>query len=154
MDYSSAFFGKPLTALTYQDIVNYFIDAKEESNTIEFKSFNVKHGDLTKNLEGIIRSISAFLNSEGGLIIWGAPEGIKPQGQANKIFQGNLSPLSESKPKDWLINKISDSITPLPVGINIQPLQNGKDILYIFEVQKSNYSPLAVARVSRVTNIL
>lgn len=40
-----------------------------------------------------------------------------------------------------MISKISDSITPLPVNVNVQTIENGGNYLYIFEVQKSNYSP-------------
>ncbi|HUM55463.1 MAG TPA: ATP-binding protein [Bacteroidales bacterium] len=141
MDYSTTYFNKPLGGLTYQDIVDYFVDAKEESIKIEFKAFSARYGNFTENLNGVIRGICAFLNSEGGILIWGAPEGVQPQGQPNKVFQGTLSPLTELKEKDWLINKISDLITPLPVGIDVVILQNATSIVYIFEIQPSNYSP-------------
>lgn len=141
MDYSTTYFNKPLVSITYQDIVDFFVDAQEESTKIEFKAFSARFGNFTENLNGVIRGICAFLNSEGGILIWGAPEGVQQQGQNNKIFQGALSPLTELKEKDWLINKISDSITPLPVGIDVAILQNGNDIVYVFEIQQSNYSP-------------
>jgi hypothetical protein len=141
MEYSKTFFNKSLEDLNYQDIVDYFVEAKDESTTIEFKAFSAQYGNFTENLNGVIRGICAFLNSEGGILIWGAPEGVKPPGNDSKIFQGVLSPLSELKEKDWLINKISDLITPLPIGINVKLLENATDILYVFEIQPSNYSP-------------
>lgn len=141
MDFSTPYFGKSLEELGYQDIVNFFVDAKEESTRIEFKAFSRRYGNFNDNLDGVIRGICAFLNSEGGILIWGAPVGVQLPGQSAKIFQGTLSPLEELKDKDWLISKISDLITPLPIGINVKVLQNGSDVVYIFEIQPSNYSP-------------
>lgn len=141
MDYSTIYFYKPIDVLLYQDIEEFFVDAKEESTKIEFKSFSTEHGNFNDSLDGVIKGLCAFLNSEGGILIWGAPNGKKMLGKNSKSFQGALSPLIELKEKDWIINKISDLITPLPVGINVAILQNGAYIIYVFEVQQSNYSP-------------
>jgi hypothetical protein len=141
MNYSENYFGKNLSNLEYADIENFFAEEKEETNSIEFKSYSAVFGNLNKNIEGVIRGICAFLNSDGGVLIWGAPEGTKVEGRQEKVFVGALSPVPELKEKDWLINKISDSITPLPVDINVQPLENAGAYVYVFEIQKSKYSP-------------
>ena len=141
MSYSEKIFGKELTELTFSDIENYFQEEKEESNIIEYKSYSATYGNFNKNIEGIIRGICAFLNSDGGILIWGAPEGQKVEGKQEKIFIGELSPIPELKEKDWFINKISDSISPLPVGINFHAIEKDRAYLYIFEVQKSTYNP-------------
>lgn len=127
--------------LEYNDITSFFIEEKEESNKIEFKSFANENGDFNRKLDGVIRAICAFLNSEGGILIWGAPIGQIVAGRNEKIFCGELSPLSELKEKDWLINKISDLITPLPIGVKVKILNQGVNYLYIFEIQKSSYCP-------------
>lgn len=141
MNYSENYFGKNLTELNYTDIENFFVEEKEESNSLEFKSYSAEYGNLNKNIEGVIRGICAFLNSEGGVLIWGAPEGTKIEGRQEKVFVGELSPVPELKEKDWLINKISDSITPLPIGVNVQTLDKDGSYVYIFEIQQSKYSP-------------
>lgn len=141
MDYSTNYFGKSLEELQYQDVEKFFLEAKEESTKIEFKSFSTQFGNLNSNLDGVIRGICAFLNSEGGILIWGAPEGVQTAGQNSKVFQGALSPLPELKEKDWLINKISDVITPLPVGINVAILRSNQNVIYVFEVNQSPYAP-------------
>jgi len=141
MNYSESIFGKNLTELTFSDIENYFSEEKEETNYIEFKSYSVAYGNFNKNIEGVIRGICAFLNSDGGILIWGSPEGTKVDGRQEKVFMGSLSPVTELKEKDWFINKISDSITPLPIGINMHTLENNGGYIYIFEIQKSTYSP-------------
>ena len=141
MNYSEKFFGKNLTDLNCQDVENYFITDKEESNIIEYKAYSNQYGNFNKNIEGVIRGICAFLNSDGGILVWGSPEGQKIEGRNEKVFIGNLSPIPELKEKDWLINKISDSITPLPVSIGVQIIEHNGKYVYIFEVQKSSYSP-------------
>jgi len=141
MNYSEAYFGKKLSDIEYTDIENFFIEEKDESNTMEFKSYSAEYGNISKNIEGVIRGICALLNSEGGILIWGAPEGAKIEGRQEKIFVGNLSPVSELKEKDWLINKISDSITPLPVNINVKIIEKDHVYIYVFEIQRSKYSP-------------
>jgi predicted HTH transcriptional regulator len=132
---------KELDNLVYQDIIDFFINEQEESDIIEFKSYSVQYGNFNKNLEGIIRAVCAFLNSAGGIIIWGAPNGETFGNTSKLVFKGELSPVQELKDKDWIINKISDSIIPLPIGINTKILQDGSNYLYIFEIQPSNYKP-------------
>jgi len=141
MDYLTSFFGKNLDALEYDDIIDFFSEEKEESDKIEFKSYSLEYGNFKNNLEGVIRGICAFLNSDGGILIWGAPVGQTVEGKKEKIFKGELTPLNEFKEKDWLINKVSDSVTPLPIGINVKPLTKEGKYLYIFQIQKSIYSP-------------
>lgn len=141
MNYSKSYFNKNLDELIYQDIVDFFVEEKEESDKIEFKSFAEQHGNFNSKLEGVIRGICAFLNSEGGILIWGAPIGEKIEDRKEKIFKGELSPVNELKEKDALISKISDSITPLPIGVNAKMLERDNLYIYVFEVQKSEYKP-------------
>ena len=152
MDYSTIYFNKPLQLLEYQDIVNYFVETKEESTTIEFKAYSALYGNFTNNLEGVIKTICAYLNSEGGILIWGAPVGAFIEGQNVKSYQGVLSPLTEFKEKDWLINKISDSITPLPVGINVTVLQNEINYVYVFEEDTLGFYNQGTEQVSLSTS--
>ncbi len=140
MDYSHKYFGKSLSSLTWKDIAAYFVEAKEETETIEFKSFvgtTIQEGHYKK----IFEATCALLNSNGGIIIWGAPEGVKVAGKKEKSFQGDLKPLNTVLEKDALISKISSKITAMPEGISVQILQKGTDCICVFEIQKSNYSP-------------
>ncbi|VXC00979.1 conserved hypothetical protein [Flavobacterium sp. 9R] len=137
--FSQIYFAKNLDDLVITDIKGYFDTAKEESDKIEFKSFHPYFGSLNKNLEGVIRGICAFLNSEGGILIWGAPLGIKNENQT--LFQGALSLVDQLLDKDSLISKVSDSISPLPIGVNVKIIEESGNYLYVFEIQKSIYSP-------------
>ena len=141
MDYSNKFFGKKIDDLNYVDIQTFFTVDQDETDTIEFKSFNSAHGNIETSLDGIKKGITAMLNSNGGIILWGAPEGRAIPGKTEKVFGGALSPVNQLIEKDRLINKISSAIIPLPVGVNVKILNVGNDYVYIFEIQKSQYSP-------------
>ncbi|EHQ24602.1 AlbA family DNA-binding domain-containing protein [Mucilaginibacter paludis] len=142
MTYSNLYFGKDLATITYEDVRRYFEDDKDESDKIEYKSYHasdqVNHVEREK---GIIKTIVALLNSEGGIIIWGAPLGSVVEGKKEKIFTGELSPLDRLIEKDAFINRITDLITPAPRGVNFHRVQNGSQFIYIIEVQQSDYSP-------------
>jgi len=140
MDFATSYFGKPLTQLTYADIQLYFDEERQETETVEFKSYHDRT-TFDAGLQGVIRGIAAFLNSSGGILIWGAPKGSKVTGKSEDVFVGSLCPIKELVEKDRLINKISSAITPLPMGISVQILSNGNNHLYVFEIQQGIYRP-------------
>jgi hypothetical protein len=140
MSYISQYFGKESQDLTYQDVVDFFAGEKEESDKIEFKAY-VATGDEREKENGVIRSICAFLNSSGGITIWGAPVGQTIAGRAEKVFVGALSPVNRLIEKDYFINRLTDSITPAPVGITFLRLENAGQYIYILEAEQSPYSP-------------
>lgn len=142
MSYSTLYLGKELNDLSYSDIENYFVDEKDESNKIEYKSYhNPEEKNHTEKENGVIRAICGLLNSEGGLVIWGAPVGQAVTGKKEKIFKGALSPVDKLVEKDSFINRVTDLITPSPKGIIFQRLENGGKYLYVIEVEQSSYSP-------------
>ena len=143
MAYSKLYFGKELVDLTYEDIEIFFKEEREESDKIEFKAYvdDLDHNHKEKENK-ILKTICSLLNSEGGLVIWGAPVGkIIDLASKRKVFVGELSPVSKFIEKDSFINRITDSITPSPRGIEFVSLQNDNNFVYVIEVEKSNYSP-------------
>lgn len=140
-NFSLSYFEKNLHDLEYKDIEDFFAEPKEETNRIEFKSFFGPKGNIDNKINSVIRGICALLNSEGGLLIWGAPKGQQIEGKVEEIYQGELSPVDELYEKDRLISKISDKITPLPVGIKLEILTKHEKNVYVFEVQESFYKP-------------
>ena len=57
MTYSKLYFGKELDEVSYEDIENFFVDEKDESNKIEFKSYyNPDERNHTEKENGVIRS--------------------------------------------------------------------------------------------------
>lgn len=142
MTYSKLYFGKEAKEITYSDIENFFIAEKEESNKIEFKSYhNLEGKNHTEKENGVIQAICGLLNSEGGLVIWGAPVGQSIQGKKEKIFKGALSPVEKLVEKDSFISRVTDLITPSPRGVTFQTFENAGRFVYLIDVEQSWYSP-------------
>jgi predicted HTH transcriptional regulator len=140
MDFCTAHFGKTLNSLTIEDVKSYFTDERIESDQIEFKSIH-STGNSNEKFTGIEKSVCAFLNSSGGLLIWGSPEGQKVEGRKEKIFKGELSFFNVVLEKDFIISKISDSIIPLPNNVRINILSEGSNSIVVLEIGISEYSP-------------
>ena len=138
-EYSKKTFNKDLRDLTYDDVVAYFEEPREESESLEFKS---GQGDFEGTfINNILRTISAFLNSSGGLLVWGAPKETSVEKGHPKICTGDLIPLAISKEKDHLINRISSAISYMPTGIRIERLEKDGNFLYVFEIDESPSKP-------------
>jgi len=141
IDYSNVYLGKALNELDYEDLESFFKQEHTESETLEFKSYSTKAAFDDQLNKGIIKGINAFLNSSGGILIWGSPVGTKSDGRSEEIFVGELSPVNLLKEKDALINMISSRISPLPIGISLKILEREGKYLYLFEVQPSITKP-------------
>jgi hypothetical protein len=128
--------------ITYDDIVNYFSQSKHENDKIEYKSFVIEEKEnQTSKERQILKTICGFLNSEGGILIWGAPKGKIITGKREKIFQGDPSMVDFLYEKDSFISKVTDSITPAPRNILFHRIDEREKHIYVFEIPKSEYSP-------------
>lgn len=140
MTHSHIIFNKELYDLEYDDLVQFFGNEKEETLNLEFKSYppNGNHNDKEN---AVFKAICGLLNSEGGIVIWGAPTETR-HANGNTTASGELTPFTTTLDRDRLINKISSLITPLPIGIKVQKLNapNASSI-FIIEVLKSSQKP-------------
>jgi hypothetical protein len=141
-------FGKSIHSLTKDDISTFFKTEKRETDVIEFKSYvdeekpgtNKRDRDKEK-LKDIIRTVCGFLNSDGGILIWGAPKGQKKSG-SELIYKGELTHVKFKLEPDQFINIISSEISPTPLRILFQPIALGIDTFcYVFQVSKSEFAP-------------
>jgi hypothetical protein len=141
MGFAKQLFGKSLRELTYSDIESYFQSERKENDTLEFKSYPSR-GNSQDKLKGIFKSVCAFLNSSGGIIVWGAPEGTVVGTDKEKTFKRPLTSLDPSIEKDMLVSSISSNLIPLAGSFNLELISdvNGNNICVI-EVFKSNYAP-------------
>lgn len=140
MSYSKSIFGKDIFELTYQDIQDFFQDEKDENLNLEFKSY-VPQGTHKEKETVIKKSVCALLNSEGGVIVWGAPVETR-DALGNTKASGSLTPFSSTLDKDKLINILSSSIIPMPLDIKVQFLNDGNgNHIVIIEVPKSIERP-------------
>ncbi len=141
--YSEKYFGVHVNDVTVETLTHFFTEKKEESDTLEFKSF---HGtgqkDIKSKENGILKTICAFLNSSGGLLIWGAPVEMKDDGTNECYVQGDLSPVENHYSKDTFISKIVNRITAAPNGISFSRIQiDEARYVYLFDVSESDVQP-------------
>lgn len=135
-DYIEKIFGKSRIEVTLNDIEEYFSTEQEESSVIEFKSGEVEINDIFKE-------ITAFLNTEGGLLIIGAPRETKKNiGKNNviKICAGALT-YSNFKNKDWLYQKIASNIVPTPTNLKIEEYLTEEGNIFLIDVPQSANPP-------------
>lgn len=140
MKHSQLLFNKDLYDLTFEDVTNFFGTEKEESLNLEFKSFHQK-GDYAGKEAAVKKATCGLLNSEGGIIIWGAPTETKhPNGNTTAV--GALTPFTSPLDRDRTINILSSTISPMPIGIRVQVLKNANDeSIFVIEVEKSIERP-------------
>jgi hypothetical protein len=136
MTYSESILGKKIGDLTLNHIEEFFQTNREESLNLEFKSYP-QQGKHDAKEYAVKRAVCALLNSEGGIVIWGAPIEVEKV-NGYRSATGSLTPFSIELDKDRLVNKLTSSITPMPVGIKVELLTNkdGNSVVLI-EVEKS-----------------
>lgn len=146
MSYIEQFLGKKAQELTYHDIQNFFAREQDENDKMEFKSYhgNERENDMYNNL---LECVCGFLNSSGGLLIWGAPDDktkkINVGGKSVNIKSciGDLKPIDFLLTKETFINKVTSTITPSPNSVKFLKFEHEKKYVYLIEVEKSEYSP-------------
>lgn len=128
-------FGKNIEELILDDIKIFFQNKQQEGPLIEFKSGEVEINDL-------YNEITAFLNTEGGILIIGAPKETKEKigNTLQRFCQGELT-YSQFSSKEWLLQKIYTNITPSPIGINIQHFLTQNGNIFILEIPQSFNPP-------------
>jgi hypothetical protein len=134
-NYIEKIFAKPRNEVKLSDIEEYFSTPQEESSVIEFKSGEVEINDIFKE-------ITAFLNTEGGLLIIGAPRETKKELGKNiiKICEGNLT-YSNFKNKDWLYQKIASNIVPTPFDLKIEEFLTENGNVFLIDIPQSSTPP-------------
>jgi hypothetical protein len=134
-NYIEKIFGKPRNEVKLSDIEEYFSTPQEESSVVEFKSGEVEINDIFKE-------ITAFLNTEGGLLIIGAPRETKQTIGKNiiKVCEGNLT-YSNFKNKDWLYQKIASNIVPTPTDLKIEEFLTENGNVFLIEIPQSLTPP-------------
>jgi hypothetical protein len=149
MTISESFFGKKINDLAEQDLFNYFSTVRKESDNIEYKSYvdhssegGTQESRNKKKYSKILESITAFLNTGGGILIWGAPRGEKLTGETEESYSGNLTSVPYLIEHDSFFGKVSSEISPIPTEIFFKriSLVQGKN-LYVFEVNRSEITP-------------
>jgi len=97
--------------------------------TLEFKS-KLDEG-VSKEKDGFLRTVVAFANTKGGIILLGVDN------------DGQVVGLDPNDTKDTVVNKIEDNVSPIPYCEVIPQVQEGKQILVI-RVRENATKPCAL----------
>lgn len=129
--------------MSIDEMRNFFRDEQEESATLEFKT-----GDVS--MAKIFKEVSAFANTDGGVIIVGAPKEVEIPAANNskerrKMCKGDLEPSTEDMTNDVFLQKLQTGITPAVMGVKIKRIEDSGRYMYVIGVPKSMYSPHQVA---------
>lgn len=140
MNFCQNYFGKDLDQLTESDLVSFFSTPQKETQYIEFKSSGEPNVEQVFN-KTLKPAVCSFLNSEGGILIYGAPREDRKNPQNPDNFK--LRPYA---PKflgdhDSIIRKLADGITPMPIGVRLKEIEVEGGIVAVFEIQESQSKP-------------
>ncbi len=132
MGISRTIFGKDIYDLELKDLEDFFSYSQEETSILEFKM-----GDI--QLEKVYIEVSAFLNTEGGILILGAPKEVAINNI--KISKGALTSCKNISSQDTLMRSIASNIVPSPIGIKVKTIELDSGKVYVLEIDQSFTPP-------------
>lgn len=118
------------------DIIALIDNDAEESVHLDFKAAGSLSKDDKKKAE-IAKDVSAFANSDGGIIVYGIEEQ-EHKAHALSYIDGN------TYTKEWLEQVIQDNIQRRIEGLEIFPIRYNGDItksIYIVKIPRSSNTP-------------
>jgi hypothetical protein len=106
----------------------------EESLNLEYKSSGALEKQNNKTTD-ISITVSAFANSDGGILIYGIKEN-----SGLKHIPKELDPIRRKEyPKEWLEQIINDKIKPRLENLKIHPISiTDEEVVYLVEIGKSD----------------
>lgn len=124
---------------TLDKISQHIKDGIEENIHLDYKGAGsiAKSGEKKKEIS---KDVSAFANSDGGVIIYGVRE-FDEDGKTH--LPEKIDPIDANEfSKEWLEQIINSTISPTIPNVLITPIQIGKkednQVIYVLEIPKSN----------------
>lgn len=125
-----------ITEYSIDDITALIANEAEESVHLDFKAAGSLSKDERKKME-IAKDVSAFANSDGGIIVYGIEEQ-NHKAYAISYIDGN------TYTKEWLEQVIQDNIQRKIEGLQIFPIRDKGDIsktIYVVKIPRSSNTP-------------
>lgn len=120
------------------DLQNLIVNQVEENLHLDYKAADAILKTDGKKKE-ISKDVSAFANSDGGIIIYGIKEFAD---SAKKHLPEIIDPVDRSNiSKEWLEQVINSNISPRLDGLTITPISidsSPNDVVYVVIINKSN----------------
>lgn len=124
------------TEYSIDDITALIDNEAEESVHLDFKAAGSLSKDDKKKAE-IAKDVSAFANSDGGIVVYGIEER-DHKAYALSYIDGN------TYTKEWLEQVIQDNIQRRIEGLEIFPIRDNGDItksIYVVKIPRSSNTP-------------
>lgn len=124
---------------TLDKIKEMINDGVEENIHLDYKAAGSLEKTDSKKKE-IAKDVSAFANSDGGIIIYGVKE---HDNSENKHLPESIDPIDGNEiTKEWLEQVINSNIFPRIPGINITPIQTEdphlNKVIYVVDIPKGD----------------
>jgi hypothetical protein len=132
MGFIEIFFKKDSKDILAKD-VELFVSRKiEESLNLEYKDIKAY-----ENFDELSKDVSAFANSEGGLLILGVGQ----EKKGPKIFPTEITWGDEFLSKERLENNLTGKIHPRIEGLKIVPIRKNNSVIFLLDIPQSENPP-------------
>lgn len=139
MGFIEAFLKKKAEDVTKQDIEAFISRKIEENLNLDYKDIRAYH-----DFDELSKDVSAFANSEGGLILLGiSQQRVTEKGKIIKIFPKEITWGNESLSKEKLEDNLISKIRPR-VDFRIFPIREGNGstkVLFLIDIPQSDTPP-------------
>jgi len=139
MGFIETFFKKNAIEITKKDIEDFISRKIEENLNLDYKNIHAFN-----DFDELSKDVSAFANSEGGILILGISEEIIGRGKNLKIVPKDIIWGDEFFSKEQLEDNLIGKIRPRIIGLHIYPIREGNGslrVIFLIDIPQSDNPP-------------